>query len=52
MNAAERLGFSKLLVEDAIFAEVLAEVQEYAVTFLIQIEFVSINAICAIVNGK
>jgi len=42
----------KLLGEDSVFAEVLAEVQEDAVTVLFQVEFVSTDAICSVVDGK
>ena len=50
MDAAGVAVLEKFLVEDPVFAEVLAEVQEDAVTVLFQIEFVSTDAIGSIVD--
>jgi hypothetical protein len=52
VNAAGVAVLQKLLAEDSVFAEVLAEVQEDAVTVLYRIEFVSTDAICAVVDGN
>jgi hypothetical protein len=51
-DAAGVAVLQKLLLEDSVFAEVLAEVLEDAVTILFQIEFVSPDAKGAIVDGK
>jgi hypothetical protein len=52
MDATGVAVLQELLLEDSVFAEVLAEVLEDAVTVLFQIEFVSTDAIGAIVDGK
>jgi hypothetical protein len=52
VDAACIAVLEKLFVEDSVFAEVLAEVQEDAVTVLFQIEFASADAICAVVDGE
>jgi hypothetical protein len=50
MYAAGVPVFQELLVKDAIFAEVLPEVQEDAFAALLQVDLVSTDAIGSIVN--
>jgi hypothetical protein len=50
MDAACVAVFQELLVEDAVFAEVLPKVQEDAFAALFKVDFVATDAIGSIVN--
>ncbi len=50
MNAADVPVFQELFVEDAIFAEVLAEIQKDAFATFFKVDFVDAYAIGSILN--
>ncbi len=50
MNAAGVSILEELLVEDAVFAEVLPEIQEDAVAFFFQVDFIPADAVGPIVD--
>lgn len=52
MDAAGVSVLEKLLVEDAIFAEVLPEIQEDAASILLQVDLVSTYAVGSVVDCK
>ena len=52
MDAACVSILEKLLVEDAIFAEVLPEIQEDAFSLLLQVDLVATDSVGSVVDCK
>ena len=52
MNAADVPVFEEFLIKEAVLAEVLAEIQEYAFSLLFQVDLVASDAVGPVVDRE